>query len=113
MIAQFLENLLQSLAAGLLIGAIYGLMCVGLALIFGNLPSPVLGPPPRALPPLAAVPHESNVDAEVPATLMAYRRAARQSPAAFEALLAHQGALSPGSDYAVNAFTRDLPDLTD
>jgi branched-chain amino acid transport system permease protein len=34
-IAQFLENLLQSLAAGLLIGAIYGLMCVGLALIFG------------------------------------------------------------------------------
>src|SRR6201999_3059472 len=35
MIAQTLENLLQSLAAGLLIGAIYGLMCVGLALIFG------------------------------------------------------------------------------
>jgi branched-chain amino acid transport system permease protein len=34
-IAQLLENLLQSLAAGLLIGAIYGLMCVGLALIFG------------------------------------------------------------------------------
>lgn len=30
-----LENILQSLAAGLLIGAIYGLMCVGLALIFG------------------------------------------------------------------------------
>lgn len=29
------ENVLQSLAAGLLIGAIYGLMCVGLALIFG------------------------------------------------------------------------------
>ena len=35
MTAQLLENLLQSLAAGLLIGAIYGLMCVGLALIFG------------------------------------------------------------------------------
>lgn len=29
------ENLLQALAAGLLIGALYGLMCVGLALIFG------------------------------------------------------------------------------
>ncbi|HEY0354197.1 MAG TPA: branched-chain amino acid ABC transporter permease, partial [Enterovirga sp.] len=33
--AQVLENILQALAAGLLIGAIYGLMCVGLALIFG------------------------------------------------------------------------------
>jgi branched-chain amino acid transport system permease protein len=32
---QFLENLLQALAAGLLTGAIYGLMCVGLSLIFG------------------------------------------------------------------------------
>jgi branched-chain amino acid transport system permease protein len=30
-----LENVLQSLAAGLLVGAIYGLMCVGLAMIFG------------------------------------------------------------------------------
>lgn len=29
------ENVLQSLMAGLLVGAIYGLMCVGLALIFG------------------------------------------------------------------------------
>lgn len=29
------ENILQSLMAGCLIGAIYGLMCVGLALIFG------------------------------------------------------------------------------
>jgi branched-chain amino acid transport system permease protein len=29
------ENFLQSLMAGLLVGAIYGLMCVGLALIFG------------------------------------------------------------------------------
>lgn len=29
------ENILQALAAGLLIGALYGLMCVGLALIFG------------------------------------------------------------------------------
>jgi branched-chain amino acid transport system permease protein len=34
-IAQFLENVLQALTAGLLLGAIYGLMCVGLALIFG------------------------------------------------------------------------------
>ena len=34
-VAQFLENVLQALTAGLLIGAIYGLMCVGLALIFG------------------------------------------------------------------------------
>jgi branched-chain amino acid transport system permease protein len=33
--AQAIENILQSLTAGLLIGAIYGLMCVGLALIFG------------------------------------------------------------------------------
>ncbi len=34
-VAQVVENVLQSLAAGLLLGAIYGLMCVGLALIFG------------------------------------------------------------------------------
>jgi branched-chain amino acid transport system permease protein len=33
--AQLVENVLQSLTAGLLVGAIYGLMCVGLALIFG------------------------------------------------------------------------------
>ncbi|MBI1394921.1 MAG: branched-chain amino acid ABC transporter permease [Betaproteobacteria bacterium] len=31
----FVENLLQSLVAGLLTGALYGLMCVGLSLIFG------------------------------------------------------------------------------
>src|SRR5215470_2815347 len=30
-----LENVLQALTAGLLIGAVYGLMCVGLGLIFG------------------------------------------------------------------------------
>ena len=30
-----LENFLQALTAGLLVGAIYGLMCVGLGLIFG------------------------------------------------------------------------------
>lgn len=30
-----LENFLQLLAAGLMVGAIYGLMCVGLAMIFG------------------------------------------------------------------------------
>ncbi len=35
MVAQYIENILQSLTAGLLVGAIYGLMCVGLALIFG------------------------------------------------------------------------------
>ena len=35
MIPQLVENILQALAAGLLVGAIYGLMCVGLALIFG------------------------------------------------------------------------------
>jgi len=33
--AQFTENLLQALTAGALTGAIYGLMCVGLSLIFG------------------------------------------------------------------------------
>ncbi|MCT8989071.1 branched-chain amino acid ABC transporter permease [Chelativorans sp. SCAU2101] len=33
--AILIENILQALVAGLLIGAIYGLMCVGLALIFG------------------------------------------------------------------------------
>jgi hypothetical protein len=33
--AQFLETILQSVTAGVLIGAIYELMCVGLALIFG------------------------------------------------------------------------------
>jgi branched-chain amino acid transport system permease protein len=33
--AQWLENLLQTLVAGVLTGSIYGLMCVGLALIFG------------------------------------------------------------------------------
>jgi branched-chain amino acid transport system permease protein len=32
---QVLESFLQALTAGLLIGAIYGLMCVGLGLIFG------------------------------------------------------------------------------
>jgi branched-chain amino acid transport system permease protein len=34
-LAQFLENFLQSLIAGLLTGSIYGLMCVGLSVIFG------------------------------------------------------------------------------
>lgn len=34
-IAQFLEDVLQALNAGLLVGALYGLMCVGLGLIFG------------------------------------------------------------------------------
>ena len=33
--AQHLENILQHLTAGILTGAIYGLMCVGLSLIFG------------------------------------------------------------------------------
>jgi branched-chain amino acid transport system permease protein len=33
--AQYAENFLQALTAGLLTGAIYGLMCVGLSLIFG------------------------------------------------------------------------------
>lgn len=33
--AQHLENFLQLLVAGLLTGAIYGLMCVGLSIIFG------------------------------------------------------------------------------
>ncbi|HEU5283488.1 MAG TPA: branched-chain amino acid ABC transporter permease [Burkholderiales bacterium] len=32
---QFVESFLQALTAGLLTGAIYGLMCVGLSLIFG------------------------------------------------------------------------------
>jgi len=35
MTAQLVENILQAAAAGLFVGAIYGLMCVGLALIFG------------------------------------------------------------------------------
>lgn len=35
MTPQLVENVLQAAAAGLLLGAIYGLMCVGLALIFG------------------------------------------------------------------------------
>src|SRR5260370_12689958 len=34
-VAQLLENFLQALAAGLLVGTIYGLMCVGLSVIFG------------------------------------------------------------------------------
>ncbi len=34
-VAQHIENFLQLLAAGLLTGAIYGLMCVGLSVIFG------------------------------------------------------------------------------
>lgn len=33
--SQLLENFLQALTAGLLTGAIYGLMCVGLSVIFG------------------------------------------------------------------------------
>ena len=35
MTPQAVENFLQALTAGLMVGAIYGLMCVGLALIFG------------------------------------------------------------------------------
>ena len=35
MSAQFLENFLQALIAGLLTGAIYGLLCVALSVIFG------------------------------------------------------------------------------
>jgi branched-chain amino acid transport system permease protein len=35
MTSQVVENVLQALMAGLLAGAIYGLMCVGLGLIFG------------------------------------------------------------------------------
>ena len=35
MTSQIIENVLQALMAGLLAGAIYGLMCVGLGLIFG------------------------------------------------------------------------------
>jgi branched-chain amino acid transport system permease protein len=35
MTSQIVENVLQALMAGLLAGAIYGLMCVGLGLIFG------------------------------------------------------------------------------
>lgn len=31
----FIENFLQTLVSGLLVGAVYGLMCVGLGLIFG------------------------------------------------------------------------------
>jgi branched-chain amino acid transport system permease protein len=34
-VSQLIENVLQALTAGLLAGSIYGLMCVGLALIFG------------------------------------------------------------------------------
>lgn len=34
-VLQILENVLQTVVAGLLTGSIYGLMCVGLALIFG------------------------------------------------------------------------------
>src|SRR5258708_3375392 len=34
-VAQLLENFLQALTAGLLTGTIYGLMCVGLSVIFG------------------------------------------------------------------------------
>ncbi|HLF11839.1 MAG TPA: branched-chain amino acid ABC transporter permease [Gammaproteobacteria bacterium] len=34
-VAQHIENFLQLLTAGLLTGAIYGLMCVGLSIIFG------------------------------------------------------------------------------
>ena len=33
--AQHIENFLQLLTAGLLTGAVYGLMCVGLSVIFG------------------------------------------------------------------------------
>jgi branched-chain amino acid transport system permease protein len=34
-VAQFTENFLQALIAGLLTGSIGGLMCVGLSVIFG------------------------------------------------------------------------------
>ena len=36
-VAQFTENFLQALIAGLLTGSIYGLMCVGLSVIFDRL----------------------------------------------------------------------------
>src|ERR687892_589113 len=35
MTPQAVENFLRGLTAGLMVGTIYGLMCVGLALIFG------------------------------------------------------------------------------
>ena len=31
----FIENFLQALAVGLMVGGIYGLMCLGLSFIFG------------------------------------------------------------------------------
>ena len=34
-VPQIIENILQALVAGVLVGSLYGLMCVGLALIFG------------------------------------------------------------------------------
>ena len=30
-----MENFLQALAAGIMVGCLYGLMCVGLGMIFG------------------------------------------------------------------------------
>src|SRR3954464_5540549 len=36
-VTQELEGFLQALSAGLLIGAVYGLMCVGLGLICGDM----------------------------------------------------------------------------
>ena len=61
-------------------------------------------PPPRAV-------HVAKADS--PATLRDYRRAARQSPEALDALLAREATPSAEPPVRVTAFTRDLSALTD
>ncbi|MBI3417377.1 MAG: zf-HC2 domain-containing protein [Verrucomicrobia bacterium] len=64
--------------------------------------------------PIHAIPSVINVArVDSPTTLLAYRRAAGQSPEALDALLARDAAQSSGPSVRVTAFTRDLSALTD
>ena len=68
-------------------------------------------PPPRAARVTPPAVHVTKADS--PATLRDYRRAARQSPEALDALLAREATPSAEPPVRVTTFTRDLSALTD
>ena len=79
MTAQMVENFLQAMAAGLSVGAIYGLMCVGLALIFNSFW------PLALLPPLLVVVHwgvvrreETYLEAKFGTQYLVYKESVRR-----------------------------------
>ena len=89
-------------------------LSIGLALliVFMNFPRPrmeVASPPPT----LAVLPVVKVAKADSPATWLAYRRAAGESPEALDALLTRDAAQSGGPSVRVTAFTRDLSALAD